>query len=365
MTLNRREGLLKLLAWAFVFQNKTGVAAGDPLQSKKSSLKSSTDPVSVITFGSCAKQDRPHTLWPEISKVRPDLFLMIGDNIYADTSDPKVFDEKYQQLAAIPSFKSFRENHRILATWDDHDYGLNDGGEEFAAKEIAKKAFVDFWDIPATSPIHSQPGIYQSEIFGPLGRQVQIILLDTRFFRGPLKKGVRGYVPNPDPTSSMLGDTQWAWLESELKKPADLRVLVSSIQVIAEEHPYEKWANLPLQRQKLLDLIAKTNASGVVMISGDRHHGEISKLPKQISGSYDLYDLTSSGMTEKGRGFRDEKNQWRVSSPQAFMGNQFGEISINWDAKPSPTVELILRDEKRESIAAVKFKLSELGSRHP
>jgi hypothetical protein len=39
---------------------------------------------------------------------------------------------------------SFGQSTPIMAVWDDHDYGVNDGGGDFPAKEISRKAFLHF-----------------------------------------------------------------------------------------------------------------------------------------------------------------------------------------------------------------------------
>jgi alkaline phosphatase D len=109
---------------------------------------------------------------------------------------------------------------------------------------------------------------------------VQVILLDTRFFRSPLQVGAeegeagegrRGrYAPNEDPTATMLGDAQWEWLAVQLRQPAELRLIGSSVQAIAKDHGFEKWGNFPAERRRLWRLIRETRANGVVLLSGDR-----------------------------------------------------------------------------------------------
>jgi alkaline phosphatase D len=332
----------------------TGLLWGAPKALSSGYPPSSSKEIHKIMFGSCSQQERDQPLWPVITSESPDVFLMIGDNIYADTTDAKIFNEKYSKLGAQPDFALFRQKIPLLATWDDHDYGLNDGGSEFSAKEISKTEFLKFWGFPAGHEVFGREGIYHSVTMGPKGRLVQFILLDTRTFRGALKKGSQGYIPNEDPQSSLLGEAQWKWLEEELLKPADVRILVSSIQLVSSEHPFEKWSNQPREKTRLFDLVKKTKAQGLFVISGDRHQGEISKLPASETGFYDLYDFTSSGMTEKGRGTRHEKNPWRIGADKAYVGTQFGEILIHWDAKPSPTVDLVLRDQNKVVVSAVQ-----------
>ena len=69
---------------------------------------------------------------------------MIGDNIYGDSEDVAVLREKYGMLGAEPGFQTLRMQTPVLATWDDHDYGINDGGAEFVSKVESQKAFNDF-----------------------------------------------------------------------------------------------------------------------------------------------------------------------------------------------------------------------------
>ena len=139
----------------------------------------------------------------------------------------------------------------------------------------------------------------------------------------------------------MLGDTQWAWLEQQLKAPVKLRILVSSIQVVAQDHGFEKWMNFPLERERLYKLLKDTKAAGVVCISGDRHLAELSMMDAGIG--YPFYDLTSSGLTEASPRWRKlEVNKHRVATMN--QGNNFGLITIDW-SRIDPLLRLQIRDE--------------------
>jgi alkaline phosphatase D len=215
-----------------------------------------------IAFGSCAHQERPQPIWEAVLQYRPELFLFLGDNVYGDVRDGKPVDNEaeildslrlaYSRAAAIPGLTRLRQTVPHLATWDDHDYGRNDGGEEFVHKRASQQLFTAFWQLPAEDPRWQRDGVYHAQVFGPPGRRVQVILLDTRFFRSALKptdqRGAPGkerYVPDPDPTKTMLGAAQWAWLAEQLTVPAELRLLVSSIQVVADGHGWERWGISP------------------------------------------------------------------------------------------------------------------------
>jgi alkaline phosphatase D len=138
----------------------------------------------------------------------------------------------------------------------------------------------------------------------------------------------------------MLGDDQWKWLEERLREPAEVRLICSGIQVVPEDQPNEKWANLPLERERLFKLIGQTGAGGVVFLSGDRHHGEISAAPPEAGAGYPLYDVTSSGMNCPHKPWR-EPNRLRVG--EMLCTDNFGVIEIDW-TKADPVVSLIVCD---------------------
>ena len=321
------------------------------------SCPAAEEPLSRIAFGSCANESRPQPIWEAINKLKPQLFIFTGDNVYADSADPVKLRNSYEQLAQIPGFSALREACPVIGTWDDHDYGKNDAGEEFEGKQAAKDAFMKFFATPEDSPLRKRGGVYDAKIFGPEGKRVQVILLDTRWFRGPIRKmtkeelkaaraesgnKVGRYLPDEESDSSMLGEEQWNWLIEELKKPAELRLLVSSIQVIPNEHGWEKWGNLPRERKKLLDAI-RDNARNVVILSGDRHSSDISLLPPETDGGpfYPLYDITSSGLNQTG--LADEPNRFRVAGDSVYNQPNFGWIEINWSEK-DPAIKLEIRD---------------------
>jgi alkaline phosphatase D len=344
---SRRTVLIALLGfWTLALQSvRAGETAG---------------PLRRIAFGSCAHQDRPQPIWQAVVASRPELFLFLGDTIYADTRDMAVMRKKYAQLAAIPGWQRLRKTCPVLATWDDHDYGANDAGAEYPKKDESQQVFLDFFGIPKDSPRRTRKGVYHAEAFGPPDRRVQVILLDTRYFRSPLKKRgkfVRGqgpYVPNPDKTATMLGEAQWKWLAEQLKVPARLRLLVSSIQVVAEDHGWEKWMNLPHERERLYKLLRDTKTAGVIILSGDRHLAELSMMDAGIG--YPLYDLTSSGLNQGYQGWRKlDTNRHRVAIMN--QGNNFGLITIDWEQK-DPVVRLQIRDEQGEITIQQKVPLS-------
>jgi len=292
--------------------------------------------ISKIAFGSCSNQNANHEILLTVLEHNPDLFIYLGDNIYGDTKDMQVLYDKYQILANKLEFKMLRNSTEVLAVWDDHDYGKNDAGKNYKRKKESKEIFLDFWKEPKSSERYKHEGIYNSLIYGVDGKKVQVILLDTRTFRTNLKyrysrpfnKNYKNdYRPRYSKKSTFLGEEQWLWLENQFKEQADVRILASSNQFAHEYNGYESWTNMPLEQQKMIDLITSTKANGVVFISGDVHWGEISKL--ETKNAYPIYDVTSSGLTQTW--YKTEPNKNRVGD--VVPENNFGLIEINWDEK--------------------------------
>jgi len=309
-----------------------------------------------IGFGSCADDDAPrHKVWDALLASDPDVLLMVGDNVYADSEEFKAeptvanMQREYAKLAATPGFAELRATRPVMATWDDHDFGLNDGGAAFAFKTKSAELFEDFWDYPADDPARERPGIYTERRINRNGIDIQVLLLDTRTFRGPLEDASRSlscplknYFPNT--TDTFLGEAQWLWLAQALDVPADLRLLVSGQQVIADEHCFEKWGNFPHERKRLFQTLRAAEAHNVILISGDRHLGEISKLPGDaIDGAgFDLFEVTSSPLSARSGFGWGEKNRYRVSEDN-LRESQFGLLDITRSAN-SIRVQMQLND---------------------
>ena len=285
--------------------------------------------VTTIAFGSCSRQSLPQPLWDDIVAQKPDLWIWLGDNIYGDSESMDTLRAKYAVQKANPVYQQLLKSTPIIGVWDDHDYGVNDGGKEYPKRKESQQVMLDFLDVPTDSPLRTQEGAYSAHTYGPKGQRVKVILLDARYFRDPLKKEGKANVP--DPSGDILGETQWKWLEQQLtNSDADVHIIGSGIQVLPEEHIYEKWANFPTARQRLLDLVGKTKPKGALLISGDRHQAEVSKISVPGLG-YDLFDITSSGLTHVSAP-HEEANRHRVGDIVAKLN--YALITINWAQKP-------------------------------
>ncbi|XP_059636903.1 uncharacterized protein LOC132279003 isoform X2 [Cornus florida] len=353
--------------------------------------------VSRIAFGSCADQSAPQPIWNAIINFEPQVFIWLGDNIYGDTRRPFKFigkertigpwknaprffpssehemQSKYKMAKSNHGYSRLRKMTKVIGTWDDHDYGLNDAGKEFGGKITNQRLLLDFLDEPQDSPRRKQAGVYASYTFGPVGRQIKVILLDTRYHRDPLSSD-----------GNILGSSQWTWLEKELNGlPSAITVIGSSIQVIsnlsATTGPLfymESWGRFPKERNRLFKLISDSKRNGVFFISGDVHFGEITRHDCAIG--YPLYDITSSGLTQAVEKtvppplhFIVRFVAWLTPTTMRVMDKScrfrsctygqpnFGAIVINWDATPV-SLKVEVRDANDLPVTSVNISLLEL-----
>jgi len=328
-----------------------------------------------IAFGSCAKQWQAQPIWTAVIATEPDLFLFLGDAIYADTDGgtawpvmPGQLIGEWNRLADKPEIQALMASVPVMATWDNHDYGTHSGGAEFPLKRVSRDIFLDFFDEPAGSARRLREGVYDAKIFGPKGRRVQGILLDTRYFKGkPLldersaeeksRLGIVGkFASNDDPDLTLLGDAQWAWLEEQLHQPAELRLIASGTQIIPDEKGMDEWGNYPLERQRFIDLLLSSKAKGVILLSGNVHFGEVSGL--EVLG-YPLLEITSSGLTHVHERYAGMTNSYRVAGP--VVQTNFGLIEVDWNAEFSPLVTMSLRTENGTSAFSYSFSLDGLN----
>lgn len=320
-----------------------------------------SDGVDVIAFGSCYNpRDKKDPIFEAVLRQSPDVFIFLGDNIYGDTRDMEVLKKKYGELEVIEGFRKLREATTMIAIWDDHDYGANDGGNSYPMRKESQKIFLDFFKEPLDSPRRKREGVYGSYTFGKPGKTCQILLLDTRYFRdeipgakGKKKPGTVGwYEPDSDPGKTLLGDAQWQWLDQQLQVPADLRIIASSIQMLAVEKGMENWGNVPHEQSRLFDLLKKHKADHTFAISGDVHFAELSR--KDL-GSYPFFDFTSSGMSHTSKSWAQAKNSFRIG--EVFWELNAGLIEIDWTKK---VVELALINAGGEKVMRHPIQLSEL-----
>lgn len=301
-----------------------------------------TSPVIRLGFGSCMHQDKSQDFWPVIAAHEPHAFFCLGDSIYPKKTD-RSFDSDaeaiafaYQRQAAREDFAAFRNEVPFFGVWDDNDYGLSDAGADYQHKAISRQLFLDFLGEPDASPRRTRAGgLYAAYEFGPPGRTCQLILPDLRYSRSDWRRadeatrgelgrsGFGPYIEERSSGASLLGAEQWAWLERVLARPADVRLIGSSIQVLSAARGWEAWSNFPREQRRLVDLIDRASGK-TIFFSGDAHFAEVSVMTAPSGRK--LFDVTSSGLTESWPHPGPNVNRWNQA---VFTGTNYGVAHLN------------------------------------
>ena len=291
----------------------------------------STQEILTLGFGSCLHQDRSMAILKTIEKKELDLFMFIGDNVYGDQKDGELdklirtYKQQYNNL------ENFLKNVSTEFIWDDHDFGLNDGGSDYRYKDRAKELFLETWKIPSQDPRRLRDGLYFDKMIEKNGLKVHLIFLDNRTFKSEWKltdefnkEGKERYVEDFDPDKTLLGKKQWQWLKDKLNEDSNIKIILSSLQILSLGHGWESWDKLPLERERLFNLIDESNLSNLFIFSGDRHRGGFYSF--KTDDNNDIYEFTSSSLNLPIPFNTEEKGPLRIGS--TYRKANFGVVRI-------------------------------------
>ena len=291
----------------------------------------STQEILTLGFGSCLHQDRSMAILKTIEKKELDLFMFIGDNVYGDQKDGELdklirtYKQQYNNL------ENFLKNVSTEFIWDDHDFGLNDGGSNYRHKDRAKELFLETWKIPSQDSRRLRDGLYFDKMIKTNGLKVHLIFLDNRSFKSEWKltdefnkEGKERYVKDFDPDKTLLGKKQWQWLKEKLNEDSDIKIILSSLQILSLGHGWESWDKLPLEREKFFNLIDESKVSNLFILSGDRHRGGFYRY--KTDDNNDIYEFTSSSLNLPIPFNTEEKGPLRIGS--TYRKANFGVVRI-------------------------------------
>jgi len=291
----------------------------------------STQEILTLGFGSCLHQDRSMAILKTIEKKELDLFMFIGDNVYGDQKDGELdklirtYKQQYNNL------ENFLKNVSTEFIWDDHDFGLNDGGSDYRYKDRAKELFLETWKIPSQDPRRLRDGLYFDKMIEKNGLKVHLIFLDNRTFKSEWKltdefnkEGKERYVKDFDPDKTLLGKKQWQWLKDKLNEDSNIKIILSSLQILSLGHGWESWDKLPLERERLFNLIDESDVSNLFILSGDRHRGGFYRF--KTDDNNDIYEFTSSSLNLPIPFNTEEKGPLRIGS--TYRKANFGVVRI-------------------------------------
>lgn len=317
-----------------------------------------TDPPNFkFALGSChyvneEETDRPGKpyggefhIFESIRKRSPNFMLWMGDNIYlreTDWDSQTGIYHRYTHTRSLPETKALLAGMHHYAIWDDHDFGPNNSDRSFWNKDLTKEAFKVFW---------ANPNYVNQGITGTFNwADIQFFLMDNRYFRSPNDRNTGN--------RAILGEEQEEWLIDALKNSkAPFKFVAIGGQFINTNADFENHAIYGEERTRIISKIRKERIEGVVFLSGDRHHTELSML-KESDYMYPLYDLTVSPLTSGTHRERKEPNQNYVEDTQVNARN-FGEIEITGTMKDRMAIIRIF-NSNGELIWKREIKASEL-----
>ena len=322
----------------------------------------SDPPAFSFAIGSCyyaneSKDDRPgkayggeYQIFDAIHKKAPDFMMWLGDNTYLRTPDflsKTGIRHRYRHARSLPELQPLLSSVHHYAIWDDHDYGPNDADRSYVNKQLTESAFNDYWGNPNTD-VTGKGGITGQFMW----QDVAFFLLDNRYHRAPNKSKQEG--------KDLLGGYQIDWLIDALRSSrAPFKFVCVGGQTISNAAVYENYAAYPEERASLLQRIEEEKIEGVIFLSGDRHHTEISKMPR--ADSYPLYDLTCSPLTSGTHRPKDENNDFLLKDKTYYERN-FGIVSISG---PRTDRQLQLTIYNSEGQSQWDFKVSARELRYP
>lgn len=227
-------------------------------------------------------------MWTRLAGETPDLVIFGGDNVYVDAegevSSPLDIWRRYVETRGSLKIFRLRPLFPILATWDDHDFGSNDGGRDFRFRRQSREIFETFFGQeprPDMPEMRRGPGIATHlRAFGG-----EIVLLDDRSFRSPITKG-RG---------TQWGQAQEAWMYDILNGAQGPVWLVNGSQYFGKYHRQESVErDHPYSLSRLVSRM-KTARVPTLLVSGDMHFSEVMRIEPEQAG-YETFEITSSGM---------------------------------------------------------------------
>ena len=297
----------------------------------------------TIAFGSCNDPEYSLDLLPHLSNAldTTDYMIWLGDNIYLKNEEWKYTDSitaKYNQVFERSEFKELLGKSEHLAIWDDHDAGPNDCSSLSEGLELTMTHFKTFWKPSYSMP---NPRSYYGSMSSHKGL-VEFFFLDNRTFK----------IPAEMEGATLFGAEQLSWFKDAYSSSnAAVKIVLMGGQFLNSAQTFENMSVYTEERKGLIALFS--NSSGIpIVLTGDRHHGEISKLVADNGKT--IYDATASPLTAKSFPHHKENNIYRTHS-NTTETNHFGLLKIDFKDRVVTSIRIQLIGTSNE----VLFELRE------
>lgn len=226
-------------------------------------------------------------IWKSLLSKKPDLLLMIGDNVYADLYKDYIelthnhFWHRYVNTWRTLALFQSSELIPVLGSWDDHDYGVNNGNAENKDKEFTLFLYDTFFAQNYPNPkLKKGPGTSFSFHIG----KTRLIFADGRYFRSPPEEA----------EGSFFTQDQVDWIIGELDRDINAtNWIITGNQWYGSKHQEENFEHLfPHKFYSFLNLLNSRKVR-YLLVSGDTHFSEIKKI---FFEGKEIFEVTSSGM---------------------------------------------------------------------
>ena len=235
-----------------------------------------------MTIGatSCLHSNRPWRNMSEVAATRPDVFMLLGDTVYADgATSLDDYRWHWRRALTVQGLIDVSSQTSVIATWDDHEV-TNDFAGLNMPRERVETALTAFREA---IPQRSGPG---GGIWRKLswGRTADIFVLDGRGER--------------DGDAQYLSREQMDWLKAGLlESNARFKLIMNSVPVtdyapiFAQALVRDRWQGYPEQRSEILDHIVANAVEGVLWITGDFHMCTASRIDPLEGVAADLWEV--------------------------------------------------------------------------
>lgn len=245
-----------------------------------------------IVAASCAAEHLHNgAIWEQLNRVPADLVLFLGDNVYADrpnlvtrrAANPEQLWKMYISARRHYSFFFQRDLRPCYATWDDHDYGINDGDRSYKYAAESARIFHAFWPQSpgVTSNLEGGPGVASRlSAFG-----MDFVMLDSRSFRS---------APG-DLVTTMWGDQQMRWLSQQIACDTTPLWLGNGQQFFGG---YRGNHSLDCEYVRDFEWLVDTlrgQSRPTGFMSGDVHYSEVMRIEPDVFG-FETCEITSSSL---------------------------------------------------------------------
>lgn len=296
-----------------------------------------------FSFGSCVGREGKHAAaaWGQMA-ADPSIkmLLMLGDNHYADTTDPALQRSAYYDHRGIAGFRDLAKRTSVYGIWDDHDYGPNNSDYTTKGRKKSLETFKSMWANPAYGEAEN-PGIYYRFSYG----DIDFFMLDVRYYRSPNTSQDYG-------SKSMLGERQWQWLKQGLRNSSAKLKFIASGSEWQKHGQVDSWTSFKREQIEFFNWIAEQEIKGAILLSGDRHF----TAGYQINGR--IIEITSGPL--------GADNYPTSNLPEMFFNYGKGKLYCVYDIDTRinpPKIMLEVHRAGEGQIYSRNFTMSEINGR--